>query len=92
MERAFKKKEAMLIEKPGFVKYVEKLEKSIMKYPMRGSVEYDRLDNGKVIQYYTRSIRARSYSKTMIFSKDEIMMRYVIGNDVIVVVGIFFPP
>jgi hypothetical protein len=54
--------------------------------------EYHKLKDGRVIPYYTKSTKVRSYSEAMPFSRDEITMRYVIFPDnVIVIVDVFFP-
>jgi hypothetical protein len=89
---AREKKEAMLVQKPCFVEYVKKLEEMIKENPTMAAAEYRKLQNGKEIKYYTRSIKARSYSETMIFSKDEILIFYVVlPNNLILVIDIFFP-
>ena len=89
---ACEKKESELARKPGLVKYVDELEKIIKLNPTMASAERYKLRDGRVITYYTKSTRARSYSEAMPFSKDEITVRYVVfPNNVIVVVDIFFP-
>jgi hypothetical protein len=89
---AHDKKEAVLAQKPAFEKYVGDLERIIKANPTQAAAERRKLKSGLEVKCYTRSIKAKSYSETMIFSKDEITIRYVVLPDnLIVVVDIFFP-
>jgi hypothetical protein len=89
---AHEKKEAELARKPGFVKYVDKLENVIKANPTMAAAERYKLKDGREIEYYSKSIRAVSYCEAMPFSKAEITMKYVVfSNNLIVIVDVFFP-
>jgi hypothetical protein len=90
---AFEKKEAELAKEPGLKDCIDKLENSIRANPMQAPSESRVLKDGKKITFYEKTARVESYSKTMIFSKDEITIRYVVfqENNLIAVVNIFFP-
>jgi len=77
--------------KPGLKIFFERLEDSVRANPKQASPEIIILSNGEKINCLKKSIRATSYSKTMVFSKDEIVMLYEIMQDQIRVIAVFFP-
>jgi|TergutMp193P3_1026864.scaffolds.fasta_scaffold05719_7 hypothetical protein len=78
--------------KPGLRVFLKRLEDSVTANPALSSPETFVLSNGEKIHCHRKSIRAASYSKTMIFSKDEIVMLYEILENHIRVIAVFFPP
>jgi hypothetical protein len=89
---AREKKEAELARKPGLVEYVGKLENAITENPTMAEAERYKLKDGRIIECYSKSIRAASYCEAMPFSKSEIIMKYVVfPNNLIVIVDVFFP-
>jgi hypothetical protein len=80
-----------LQDKPGLKDAYKRLENSIVEYPESASPETFILGNGKKIHCRRKSIRATSYSKNMVFSKDEIVILYEILDDKIRVIFVYFP-
>jgi hypothetical protein len=80
-----------LENKPGLKVAYERLKDSIVKNPKQASPETFILSNGTKIHCRRKSIRATSYSKNMVFSKDEILILYEILVDKIIVIDVYFP-
>jgi hypothetical protein len=80
-----------LQNKPGLRDAYKRLENSILENPKLASPEIFILSNGTKIHCRRKSIRATSYSKNMIFSKDEIVILYEVLNYQIRVVCVYFP-
>jgi hypothetical protein len=80
-----------LQNKPGLKDAYKRLESSIAANPNQASPETFVLSNGKKILCRRKSIRATSYSKNMVFSKDEIVILYEILKDVIRIINVYFP-
>ena len=77
--------------KPGLEIFLRRLEDSIRANPKQASPEIIVLDNGKKISCRRKSVRANSYSKNMIFSKDEIIVLYKVMEKCIRVIAVYFP-
>jgi hypothetical protein len=80
-----------LQEKPGLKEFYNRLKESILTYPEQALPEIIPLVSGKKIKCRRKSVRATSYSKHMVFSKDEITVLYEILEDRIRVIGVYFP-
>jgi len=80
-----------LQDKPGLAEFFKRLEDSIKSNPKQASPETFVLNNEQKIKCYRKSIRATSYSKNMVFSKDEIVILYEITEREIRVISVFFP-
>ena len=83
--------EQELQNKPGLRVAYKRLEASITENPQQASPEIFVLSNKKKVICRRKSIRATSYSKNMIFSKDEIVILYEVLNDKIRVIYVYFP-
>ena len=70
-----------LQNKPGLTEAYKRLENSIKENPNSASLELFILSNGARIRCHRKSTRATSYSKNMVFSKDEIVILYEILED-----------
>jgi hypothetical protein len=82
--------EKWLQDKPGLREAYKRLEDSVTENPNQASPETFIIGKKK-IKCRRKSIRATSYSKNMIFSKDEIVILYEILDDKIRVICVFFP-
>ena len=80
-----------LHNKPGLKSAYALLEDSVKANPRQASPETFILNGGLKVHCYRKSIRATSYSKEMVFSKDEIVILYKVLGDVIRVVNVYFP-
>jgi hypothetical protein len=80
-----------LQNKPGLKDAYKRLENSIVENPKLALPETLILSNGTKIHCRKKSIRAASYLKNMIFSKDEIVILYEILDDVIRIINVYFP-
>lgn len=80
-----------LQDKPGLKEAYKRLEDSIETNPRQASPETFILSNGAKVHCYRKSIRATSYSKHMVFSKDEIVILYEILEDRLRVIYVYFP-
>jgi len=80
-----------LHDKPGLKEFYKRLEDSVKAHPTLASPENIVLGNGMKIHCRRKSIRATSYSKNMVFSKDEIVILYEITERNIRVISVFFP-
>ena len=80
-----------LNSKHGLKEAYKRLEASIESNPKLASPEIFVLSNNRRINCFRKSIRATSYSKNMVFSKDEIVILYEILDDRIRVISVYFP-
>jgi len=80
-----------LQEEPGLKESYNRLKSAILAYPEQASPEIIPLSTGQKIKCRRKSIRVTSYSKNMVFSKDEITILYEVLEDRIRVVGVYFP-
>jgi hypothetical protein len=80
-----------LREEPGLKRFYERLVNAVETNPEQSSPELFVLSSGKKVMCRKKSVRASSYSKKMIFSKDEIVMLYEILPDRIRVISVYFP-
>jgi len=80
-----------LREEPGLQEFYNRLKESILANPVQASPETILLDSGKKIKCRRKSTGVTSYSKRMVFSKDEITILYENLTDRIRVVGVYFP-
>jgi len=80
-----------LQKKPDLKDAYKLLEKSIVKNPKQASIEDFILNNGRVVRCYKKTAYAVSFSRSMPYSKNEIIILYEILDTEIRVVNVLFP-
>lgn len=80
-----------LQEEPGLQDFYNRLKASILANPEQASPETIILNSGKKIKCRRKSTGVTSYSKRMVFSKDEITILYENLTEKIRIVGVYFP-
>jgi hypothetical protein len=76
---------------PGLKDAFNRLIKSIEDNPEQAAFETFILPGELKITCYKKTARVTSFSKNMVFSKDEIVVLYEILDEIIRVINVYFP-